>query len=171
LIGVLAFALLPVLASLAAGEELKPGASPASVVMIDGCSGVCVHPAGVILTAKHCQHNNRETIEFPDGRRVMAHKVYESDQTDGPVAFLADSGEGALPFPPIGAEAPEVGAKVYSWGYPAGMQPDLMHELAPPFLIRSSYVKSGPGPRQLEFDSSPGYSADPSDSIHSGGDE
>lgn len=116
-----ALAGLLMFAPLAIGDELKPGAPPASVVVIGGCSGVNVDPAGLILTAKHCQHESRERIEFVDGRSVMGHKVYESDQTDGPVAFMLDD-PGPFPTSQVAGDAPAVGEKVYSWGYPAGSQ-------------------------------------------------
>ena len=37
-----------------------------AVVRIGGCSGICVDPCGIVLTAKHCEHGPTETVFFPD---------------------------------------------------------------------------------------------------------
>lgn len=113
----LAFTLLPIFAGLARGAD-APGAPPASVVKIGGCSGVCVDPSGVILTVKHGDHGRQSIVEFPEIGAVATHKVYESPETDGTVVFVADSG-GPFPSSPLASAPPAVGSKVYSWAWPA----------------------------------------------------
>lgn len=100
---------------LAVGAE----APPASVVKIDGCTGVCVDPSGVILSVKHCGPELQETAQFPgDVGAVRVHRVYVSPETDGPVVFVADQ-PGDYPASPLGTAPPPVGSRVHSWGYPS----------------------------------------------------
>lgn len=87
-----------------------------AVVKIGDCSGVCVDPAGLVLTAKHCEHGLVETVVFLD-RRVTAHRVYVTDEVEGPVVFDCE-GDG-FPFLPLADRVPEIGEVVSSSGYPA----------------------------------------------------
>jgi hypothetical protein len=86
------------------------------IVIVDGCSGVCVDPSGIVLTAKHCDLPTEVTIRFKQ-RAVHAVRVYESNDTEGPVAYDCD-GEG-YPALPVAATAPVIGEKLWSFGYPS----------------------------------------------------
>lgn len=86
------------------------------IVMVDGCSGVCVDPEGLILTAKHCDLANEVTVRFKH-RSVRAVRVYQSTDTEGPLAYDCD-GEG-YPALPVASTAPFVGEKLWSFGYPS----------------------------------------------------
>jgi thiol-disulfide isomerase/thioredoxin len=94
-------------ASLAAVEN--------AVVMVEGCSGVCVDPSGLVLTAKHCELPATVTVRFKD-RTVSATRVYICREVEGPVVYDCE-GDG-YPFLPIAATAPQVGERVWSCGYP-----------------------------------------------------
>jgi len=87
------------------------------VVVIGGCSGVCVSREGHILTAGHCKTQDVEEITWPDGRKVQAHKLYDNGKAEGCVVFDCD-GEG-YPFIPVSQTVPQLGDVVYSGGYPA----------------------------------------------------
>lgn len=87
-----------------------------TVVQIGGCSGVCVDPSGIVLTVKHCGIPEVTQVRFRD-RTVMARKLYETTECDGPVVFDCE-GEG-YPFQPIASRVPNVGDGVWSVGYPA----------------------------------------------------
>lgn len=87
-----------------------------TVVRIGGCSGVCVDPSGIVMTVKHCQIPDVTQVYFRD-RVVMARKVYETPECDGPVVFDCE-GDG-YPFQPIASRVPNVGEGVWSVGYPA----------------------------------------------------
>ena len=87
-----------------------------AIVMVDGCSGVCVDPSGIVLTAKHCDLPAEVTIRFKQ-RAVQATRVFESSDTEGPVAYDCD-GEG-YPALPVAATAPVIREKLWSFGYPS----------------------------------------------------
>ena len=87
-----------------------------AVVMVEGCSGVCVDPAGIVLTAKHCDLPDRVSVRFKQGT-VNAVRVYESHDTEGPVAYDCE-GDG-YPSLPVAATAPVIGEKLWSFGYPS----------------------------------------------------
>lgn len=87
-----------------------------AIVMVDGCSGVCVDPSGIVLTAKHCDLPAEVTIRFKQ-RAVHAVRVYQSSDTEGPVAYDCD-GDG-YPALPVAATAPVIGEKLWSFGYPS----------------------------------------------------
>lgn len=87
-----------------------------TVVQIGGCSGVCVDPSGIVMTVKHCGIPEITQVKFRD-RTVMARKVYETPECDGPVVFDCE-GDG-YPFQPIASRVPNVGEGVWSVGYPA----------------------------------------------------
>ncbi|MCA8985871.1 MAG: trypsin-like peptidase domain-containing protein [Planctomycetaceae bacterium] len=86
-----------------------------AVVMVEGCSGVCVDPAGLVLTARHCDLPATVTVRFKD-RAVSAQRVYVSHEAEGPVVYDCE-GDG-YPCLPIAATAPRVGERVWSCGYP-----------------------------------------------------
>ncbi|WP_437226015.1 trypsin-like peptidase domain-containing protein [Planctomicrobium sp. SH661] len=85
------------------------------VVMVDGCSGVCVDSSGLVLTAKHCDLPPMVTIRFKD-RTARATRIYTCPETEGPVVYDCE-GEG-YPFLPVAATPPRVGERVWSCGYP-----------------------------------------------------
>jgi hypothetical protein len=87
-----------------------------AVVMVEGCSGVCVDPEGIVLTAKHCDLPDRVSVRFKQGT-VKAVRVYESHDTEGPVAYDCE-GDG-YPSLPVAATAPVIGEKLWSFGYPS----------------------------------------------------
>jgi hypothetical protein len=86
-----------------------------AVVLVDDCSGVCVDPTGLVLTAKHCDHPPVVVVRFKD-RTVSARRVYVCPETEGPVVFDCD-GEG-FPFARLAQVVPPNGEKVWSAGYP-----------------------------------------------------
>uniref|UniRef100_A0A7C4QP59 Thioredoxin-like fold domain-containing protein n=1 Tax=Schlesneria paludicola TaxID=360056 RepID=A0A7C4QP59_9PLAN len=86
-----------------------------AVVMVEGCSGVCVDPSGLVLTARHCNLPATVTVRFKD-RTVSATRVYVCREVEGPVVYDCD-GDG-YPFLPVAATAPLVGERVWSCGYP-----------------------------------------------------
>ncbi len=101
---------LGITAALSFGDDRQ------AVVRIGDCSGVCVDPSGLVLTAKHCEHNETETVVFPD-RQVTARRVYVTKEVEGPVVFDCE-GQG-FPFLPMAERVPDVGSVVSSSGYPA----------------------------------------------------
>jgi thiol-disulfide isomerase/thioredoxin len=86
-----------------------------AVVMVEGCSGVCVDPAGFVLTARHCDLPTTATVRFKD-RTVTATRVYICGEVEGPVVYDCE-GDG-YPFLPVAATAPQFGERVWSYGYP-----------------------------------------------------
>jgi thiol-disulfide isomerase/thioredoxin len=106
--------LLLVCASTAAIATAWGGVREA-VVRVDGCSGVCVDPRGLVLTVRHCDLPEFVSVQFID-RTVSARRVYVCPETEGPVVFDCD-GEG-YPFLPIASAVPPVGAVVTSYGFP-----------------------------------------------------
>lgn len=88
-----------------------------ATVQVDGCSGVCVHPSGLIMTANHCDHKDTVTVEFErPPREVTAHLVYRTEKTEGPVVFDCE-GEG-YPYALVGDAVPMQFSPVWSCGYP-----------------------------------------------------
>ena len=87
-----------------------------ATVMVDGCSGVCVDPSGLILTVKHCDLPETVRVRFRD-RVLSAVRVYESPDTEGPVVY--DCRSDGLPYLPVAASAPMVGERLTSFGFPA----------------------------------------------------
>ncbi|MFV0444544.1 MAG: trypsin-like peptidase domain-containing protein, partial [Planctomycetaceae bacterium] len=86
-----------------------------AVVLIDGGSGVCVDPAGLVLTAKHCELPGTVTVRFKD-RTVAAQRVYVSRDAEGPVVFDCE-GDG-YPYLTVAASPPQIGERLWSYGYP-----------------------------------------------------
>jgi thiol-disulfide isomerase/thioredoxin len=86
-----------------------------AVVMVEGCSGVCVDPSGLVLTARHCNLPTSVTVRFKD-RTVAATRVYVCREVEGPVVYDCE-GDG-YPCLPVAATAPRAGERVWSCGYP-----------------------------------------------------
>ncbi|MCA9066356.1 MAG: trypsin-like peptidase domain-containing protein, partial [Planctomycetaceae bacterium] len=87
----------------------------AAVVMVEGCSGVCVDPAGLVLTAKHCELSETVTVRFKD-RTVTAHRLLTSSECEGPVVYDCD-GDG-YPYLSVAASPPRIGERLWSCGFP-----------------------------------------------------
>jgi thiol-disulfide isomerase/thioredoxin len=98
---------LPPTACLAAVDD--------AVVMVEGCSGVCVDPSGLVLTARDCSLPTTVTVRFKD-RTVSATRVYVCREVEGPVVY--DCEGDSYPYLPVAATAPQVGERVWSCGYP-----------------------------------------------------
>ena len=104
---------------------LQCGANSDAVVKIafEGrqCSGVCVSPDGIILTAEHCQLGNGSRVEFPrDGMHSasLAYRPHINGIDEATV--LRVRALRPLPFYQIAEGPPRVGQSIYSLGYPAG---------------------------------------------------
>lgn len=138
-LAVLAFAMAPCLACLG-GEPER-----ATVRLGTGCSGVCVDPSGIVLTAKHCGAPESTRVFFPGGEDVRAVLVHQGPNGDDVVAYDCDGA--GFPFVDVASEKPEPGDDVWSLGYPAramGRQ------------VRGSGKLFGVGPAQV-FDPHAGY--------------
>lgn len=89
--------------------------SPAAVVQVGGCSGVCVDVTGLVLTARHCDLEEVERIRFAN-YEVIAVRIFESGETEGPVVYDC-VGEG-YPASAVALEKPQPGEAVQTLGYP-----------------------------------------------------
>jgi hypothetical protein len=87
----------------------------AAVVQIGGCSGVCVDPDGLVLTAKHCDLRDVEPVRFGD-LEVLATRIYEAVGSEGPVVY--DCPGVGYPFVQVAASVPPPGSHVFTMGYP-----------------------------------------------------
>ena len=105
---------IAVLACLALSGSLPAGVEDA-VVLVDGCSGVCVDEAGLVMTARHCDLPKTVTVRFKD-RTVSAKRIYVCPETEGPVIYDCE-GDG-YPFLPVAASPPQIGERLWSYGYP-----------------------------------------------------
>lgn len=88
---------------------------PSAIVQIGGCSGVCIHPAGLILTARHCDLREVERVRFPHCE-VVAVRVYECPETEGPLVY--DCAGDGYPFAALATVKPEPGDAIFAMGYP-----------------------------------------------------
>lgn len=86
-----------------------------AVVQVEGCSGVCLDPSGLVLTAKHCDLREVERIQFGNVE-VLAVRIYESSLTEGPLVY--DCVGGAYPSVPVAHNPPDAGEHVNSLGFP-----------------------------------------------------
>lgn len=86
-----------------------------AVVLVDGCSGVCVDPAGLVMTAKHCDLPETVTVRFKD-RTVTAKRIYQCPETEGPVIY--DCVGDGYPFLHVAVSPPMLGEHVWTYGYP-----------------------------------------------------
>lgn len=87
-----------------------------AVVRIGGCSGVCIDPSGIVLTAKHCSLGEREVISFVDREPVVAERIVVGPDAEDAVAYLLPPGE--WPSLRIAESVPTAGVDVWSGGYP-----------------------------------------------------
>ena len=131
-----------------------------AIVMVDGCSGVCVDPSGIVLTAKHCDLAGEVTIRFKQ-RTVKAVRVYESVDTEGPVAYDCE-GDG-YPALPVASTAPVIGEKLWSFGYPTLSGRRELRENCGPLLRWGTFKYAGGefNGNVLGFSCSPGWSGGP----------
>ena len=86
-----------------------------AVVLVDGCSGVCVDPAGLVMTARHCDLPETVTVRFKD-RTVTAQRIYRCQETEGPVVYDCE-GDG-YPYLNVAASPAMLGERVWTYGYP-----------------------------------------------------
>lgn len=82
------------------------------------CSGVCVSPSGLILTAGHCRPSDRSRILFGENS-YTARALKLPSGREGVAVLKITAGE-ELPFLPIASSSPQPGEKVYALGWPAG---------------------------------------------------
>lgn len=131
-----------------------------AVVLVDDCSGVCVDPSGLVLTAKHCDHPPVVVVRFKD-RTVSARRVYVCPETEGPVVFDCD-GEG-FPFARLAEIVPPNGEKVWSAGYPDLAGRRELRWASGPMLGGSNFRYQGGAFRGnvVGFSTGPGWSGGP----------
>lgn len=131
-----------------------------AIVMLEGCSGVCVDSSGLVLTVKHCSLPETVTVRFKD-RTVSAKRVYVSAEIEGPVVFDCE-GDG-YPCLPVAATAPRSHEKVWSYGYPhIGNRREFRWASGP--AIRWSTFEYGGGSfngNVVGFGTCPGWSGGP----------
>lgn len=104
---------------LAASANASPPPPPPSLMLLKGCSAVCVSPTGIVVTAKHCEGAEVEKGIFVDGTEVELHRLYVSSLVDGAVVYeIARGGAAPYPYSPIGTREIRIGEDVYCWGFP-----------------------------------------------------
>lgn len=103
----------------AAAEPTSVPPEAAAVVQIDnGCTGVCVHPDGIILSADHC--GSARSVTFENEGRFSLDTLYDPPQDGVDQALMFKCQHGAnLPYVEIAEQAPRPGDEVYSIGYPS----------------------------------------------------
>ncbi|MEW4530209.1 trypsin-like peptidase domain-containing protein [Maioricimonas sp. JC845] len=111
-----------------------------AVVQVEGCSGVCVDPSGLVLTARHCRLPETVTVRFRD-RTVTAHRIHQCDETEGPVVY--DCAGDGYPFRPVAATPPRVGERVWTYGYPQGRGRRELAFTSGPLLRWSTFEYAG----------------------------
>ena len=131
-----------------------------AVVMIGGCSGVCVDPVGLVLTAKHCELPTTITVRFKD-RAVTAQRVYVSREAEGPVVY--DCEGAGYPSLPVAASPPQIGERVWSYGYPRVNGRRALRWNSGPLLRWSTFDYGGGAfnGNVVGFRTSPGWSGGP----------
>ena len=137
-----------------------PGGVDDAIVMVDGCSGVCVDPSGLVLTVKHCDLPELVTVRFRD-RSVSATRVYVCQEAEGPVVFDCD-GDG-FPHLPVAATAPRTGERLWSYGFPYINNRRELRRASGPLLHWSTF-KYGGGSfngNVVRFGTCPGWSGGP----------
>lgn len=87
----------------------------AAVVQIGGCTGVLVDPAGLVMTAKHCDLTEIERVVIGD-YEILAVRVYEAPETEGPVVY--DCVGAGYPWVPVAETVPDRDEAVHTMGYP-----------------------------------------------------
>ncbi len=131
-----------------------------AVVMVEGCSGVCVDPSGLVLTARHCELPATVTVRFKD-RTVSATRVYICSEVEGPVVYDCE-GDG-YPFLPVAATPPQVGERVWSCGYPQLQGRRELRWASGPVLRWSTFEFAGGAfnGNVVGFVTAPGWSGGP----------
>ncbi len=151
---------LVLLLALTCSNKAFADAVDEAVVMVEGCSGVCVDPAGLVLTAKHCELPTTVTVRFKD-RTVTAQRVYVSRDAEGPVVYDCE-GDG-YPYLPVSASPPQIGERLWSYGYPqVNGRRELRWNSGP--LLRWSTFDYGGGSfngNVVGFVTGPGWSGGP----------
>lgn len=91
----------------------------AAVVKIGGCTGVCVSPAGLILSAEHC--GSQLTADFESHGRHQLEVVYDPPRNnrDEAVMYHVVGGTEGFPWVAIAGRRPRVGDEVWSIGWPS----------------------------------------------------
>lgn len=136
------------------------GAVADAVVMVDGCSGVCVDPAGLVFTVRHCNLPQTVTVRFKD-RSVTATRVYVCREVEGPVVYDCE-GDG-YPYVPVAASPPRIGERLWSYGYPQVKDRRELRWTSGP-LLRWSTFQYGGGSfsgNVVGFRTCPGWSGGP----------
>jgi len=89
-----------------------------AMVLIGGCSGVCVSEDGLVLTARHCDLGKVTEINFVNaGRKVQAIRRFVGDsKVDGVVVYDCE-GEN-YPWLPVAGLTPNRGDVIWSYGFP-----------------------------------------------------
>jgi len=151
--------IVAMIAILAIASAAQAGVEDA-VVLVDGCSGVCVDEAGLVMTARHCDLPKTVTIRFKD-RTVTATRIYVCPEAEGPDTYDCE-GDG-YPFLPVAASPPQIGERLWSYGYP---QVNGRRELrwASGRLLRWSTFEYAGGSfngNVLGFGTGPGWSGGP----------
>ena len=131
-----------------------------AVVMAAGCSGVCVNSAGIVLTAKHCDLGDEVTVRFKQ-RAVKAVRIYECQDSEGPVAYDCE-GDG-YPALPVASTAPVLGEKLWSFGYPTLNGRRELRQNCGPVLRWGTFKYAGGefNGNVLGFACAPGWSGGP----------
>lgn len=107
-----ALILAGIAATVAAGDRDR---ERAAVVQIGGCSGVIVDPAGLVMTAKHCDLAEIERVVIGE-YEILAVRVYVSPETEGPLVY--DCVGTGYPWAPVAETVPDRGEPVHTIGYP-----------------------------------------------------
>ena len=131
-----------------------------AVVIVDGCSGVCVDPAGLVLTVRHCNLPETVTVRFKE-RSVTATRIYVCREMEGPVVY--DCEGNGYPHLPVSGSAPRIGERLWSYGYPhINNRRELRWASGP--LLRWSTFEYGGGSfngNVVRFGTCPGWSGGP----------
>jgi hypothetical protein len=106
---------LAVLLTIVFVDPAKGYQERSAIVQIGGCSGVCVDPSGLIMTAKHCDLDEVETVKIGE-QEFTALRIYEAPETEGPLIYdiLGDG----FAWVPVAQTKPESGEPVRSMGFP-----------------------------------------------------
>ena len=131
-----------------------------AIVMVDGCSGVCVDPSGLVMTVKHCTLPETVTVQFKD-RSVSATRVYVCREIEGPVVYDCD-GDG-YPHVPVAVSPPRVGERLWSYGYPHINSRRELRWTSGPLLRWGSFQYGGRSfnGNVVRFRTCPGWSGGP----------
>lgn len=99
--------------------QTAPGGALDATVRIQdgkhGCTGVCVSPDGLVVTAKHCEFAEGTKVTFRDGTEYEAEVVWQSGQGDG-AAFMKLESDREFPWVPIADGPPRINDPLHSIG-------------------------------------------------------